>query len=331
MEQPDGEEWCAYHQTTGHDTEECRDLLRAVERLIAVWELIRPQRDGALTTKEVSTIAVGFGGGGVTSAARKRYARAVNTVIENPFGFSHPDIRFSSADFCGIKPHLDDPIVVPLRVNQLNVRRVLLDQGSSAEIIYGDAFERFGLKEEDLTPYAGTLVVFAGEQVWVRGVLDLDTTFGEFENAKTVKVRYLILGAVGSYNMIIGWNTLNRLCAVISIAHPAVNYLLPNGRIGRVVVDQKSERECYCNAVERYGKKSASTGHRCNEVDVPEEDLDPRGERRTGNTGNKLNSIWEGPYRILKVLGKGAYHLESLDGRRVPRSWNVASLRYYYS
>ncbi|XP_057418416.1 uncharacterized protein LOC130712607 [Lotus japonicus] len=44
-------------------------------------------------------------------------------------------------------------------------------------------------------------------------------------------------------------------------------------------------------------------------------------KKRTGNTGNKLNSIWEGPYKILKVLGRGAYHLESLDGRRVPRSW----------
>ncbi|XP_057452735.1 uncharacterized protein LOC130744576 [Lotus japonicus] len=54
-------------------------------------------------------------------------------------------------------------------------------------------------------------------------------------------------------------------------------------------------------------------------------------KKRTGNTGNKLDSIWEGPYRILKVSGKGGYHLESLDGRRVPRSWNAASLRYYYS
>ncbi|XP_057443232.1 uncharacterized protein LOC130735150 [Lotus japonicus] len=135
LEQPDGKECCAYHQTTGHDTEECRDLLRAVERLIAVGEPIRPQRDRALTTKEVSTIVGGFGGGEVTSAARKRYARAVNAVTETPFGFSHPDIRFSSADFCGIKPHLDDQIVVPLRVNQLNVQRVLLDQGGSADII----------------------------------------------------------------------------------------------------------------------------------------------------------------------------------------------------
>ncbi|XP_057432240.1 uncharacterized protein LOC130724995 [Lotus japonicus] len=280
LEQQDREEWCAYHPTMGHITEECCDLQRAVEHLIAVGGPIRAQGDKASTIKDVSTIAGGFGGGGVTSAARKRYARAVNAVTKVPFDFSHLDITFSPVDFCGIKPHLDDPIVVLLRVNQLNVQRVLLDQGTSADIIYDNAFDRFGLNEGDLTPYAGTLVGFAGEQVWVRGVLDLDTIVCEFENAKTLKVRYLILGAVRSYNMIIGRNTLNRLCVVISTAHLAVKYPLPDGRIGRVVVDQKSARECYCNAVQRYGKKNASTGHRCNEVDVPEENLDPRGECR---------------------------------------------------
>ncbi|XP_057444433.1 uncharacterized protein LOC130736649 [Lotus japonicus] len=54
-------------------------------------------------------------------------------------------------------------------------------------------------------------------------------------------------------------------------------------------------------------------------------------KKRIGSSGNKLRPIWEGPYIILKALGKGAYHLESLDGRRVPRSWNAASLKYYYS
>lgn len=51
-------------------------------------------------------------------------------------------------------------------------------------------------------------------------------------------------------------------------------------------------------------------------------------KRRMGNTGNKLSPNWEGPYRILKVLGKGAYHLEELDGRRVARSWIATNLRY---
>lgn len=54
-------------------------------------------------------------------------------------------------------------------------------------------------------------------------------------------------------------------------------------------------------------------------------------KRQTRISGNKLSPTWEGPYRILKVLGQGAYHLEDLDGWRVPRSWNAANLQYYYN
>ncbi|XP_057444315.1 uncharacterized protein LOC130736506 [Lotus japonicus] len=98
-----------------------------------------------------------------------------------------------------------------VRINNSNVRRVLLDQGSSADIIYGDAFEQLGLKYKDLMPYTRTLVGFSAEQVWVRGYLDLDTIFGIDENAKLLRVRYLVLQVVASYNVIIERNTLNRL------------------------------------------------------------------------------------------------------------------------
>ena len=46
----------------------------------------------------------------------------------------------------------------------------------------------------------------------------------------------------------------------------------------------------------------------------------------------KLGPNWEGPYRITLVAGIGAYYLEDLDEKVVPRPWNVNNLkRYYYS
>ncbi|XP_072084471.1 uncharacterized protein [Arachis hypogaea] len=45
----------------------------------------------------------------------------------------------------------------------------------------------------------------------------------------------------------------------------------------------------------------------------------------------KLAANWEGPYRVREVLGKGAYKLECLDGSEVPRTWNVANLKRFYS
>ena len=44
----------------------------------------------------------------------------------------------------------------------------------------------------------------------------------------------------------------------------------------------------------------------------------------------KLGPNWEGPYRITSVAGIGAYYLEDLDDKLVPRPWNVNNLKMYY-
>ena len=46
---------------------------------------------------------------------------------------------------------------------------------------------------------------------------------------------------------------------------------------------------------------------------------------------NKLAPKWTGPYRVKEVLGKGAYKLETLDGKEIPRTWNATNLRFYFS
>lgn len=45
----------------------------------------------------------------------------------------------------------------------------------------------------------------------------------------------------------------------------------------------------------------------------------------------KLGATWEGPYRVKKEIGKGGYRIEELNGREVPRTWNAANLKFYFS
>ncbi|KAL0416430.1 UNVERIFIED_CONTAM: hypothetical protein Slati_3474900 [Sesamum latifolium] len=45
----------------------------------------------------------------------------------------------------------------------------------------------------------------------------------------------------------------------------------------------------------------------------------------------KLDPTWEGPYKIASVIGRGAYRLEDLEGRPLPRPWNVHNLKRYYA
>ena len=57
-------------------------------------------------------------------------------------------LGFSDADKQGtIQPH-DDALVVTLRIGGYDVKRVMVDQGSAAEIIYPDLYKGLGLKLE---------------------------------------------------------------------------------------------------------------------------------------------------------------------------------------
>ena len=44
----------------------------------------------------------------------------------------------------------------------------------------------------------------------------------------------------------------------------------------------------------------------------------------------KLGPNWEGPFRITSVAGIGAYYLEDLDEKAVPRPWNANNLKRNY-
>ena len=44
----------------------------------------------------------------------------------------------------------------------------------------------------------------------------------------------------------------------------------------------------------------------------------------------KLGPNWEGPYQITKVVGNGAYKLQTREGRQIANSWNAIHLRRYY-
>jgi len=47
-------------------------------------------------------------------------------------------------------------------------------------------------------------------------------------------------------------------------------------------------------------------------------------------TDDKFSSNWEGPFRIREVVEGGAYHLEWLSCKIVPRTWNTMHLKFYF-
>ncbi|XP_057452678.1 uncharacterized protein LOC130744520 [Lotus japonicus] len=320
----DQPKWCEYHNLEGHDTTDClrlkgqiRQLIRARQPQVMMRkkteEFDSGKDEGMMETANV--IAVRCEDGDSMSIAGRRQEGETTSIQVYPaqFGCPHPDIVMSSADFEGIKPHEDDSMVVMVRINGFNMQRVLLDQGSSANIIYGDVFEQLGLTDKDLKPYTRHLVGFSGKQVRVRGYVQLDTIFGIGEDAELLRIIYLVLQVVATYNVIIGRGTLNRLQAVISTAHLAVKYPLICGRIGKIEIDQRRARKCHDHCRNLYGRTGAGDGHRCHEIGIiagkqehqakrSQSDLDGQegkaGER--GNGAKSRRSQGEGPWEAEK-------------------------------
>ena len=78
-------------------------------------------------------------------------------------------IAFNDDDLEGTIQSHDDALVVTARINGFLVKRVLIDQGSSVEVMYPDLFKGLGLKNEDLTKYDTPLIGFDGRMVIPEG------------------------------------------------------------------------------------------------------------------------------------------------------------------
>ena len=44
----------------------------------------------------------------------------------------------------------------------------------------------------------------------------------------------------------------------------------------------------------------------------------------------KFGPTWEGPYRVVHYSRQGSYHLETMDGQKLPRLWNIEHLKKYH-
>jgi len=84
-----------------------------------------------------------------------------------------------------------------------------------------------------------------GNQVEVQGYVELRTTFFDDSATRTVTIRYIVVNASSTYNLLLGQPSLNRLGAVASTAHMKMK--LPSSERGVITikVDQKTERKCY--------------------------------------------------------------------------------------
>lgn len=65
-------------------------------------------------------------------------------------------------------------VITTIVVNQ-RVKKILVDQGSSANELFWSVFKKLNIFETQIQTYLGPLLDFAGERVHMRGYIDLLT------------------------------------------------------------------------------------------------------------------------------------------------------------
>ena len=169
----DNTKYCEFHRDHRHRTDDCIQLRKEIEYLIRRGYLrcyiaskgqdqAQPPRQPTTQHQqplgEIQVISGGFAGGGESSSTRKAHLRSIRSgeVIDVQAVSKLPRldtaITFSDSDLEGCQHPHDDPLVIKAVVANKTIHRVLIDIGSSVDIIFTSAFNKMGIGREKLEP-----------------------------------------------------------------------------------------------------------------------------------------------------------------------------------
>ena len=144
---------------------------------------------------------------------------------EKKLKYTWEPIAFNDDDLEGtIQPHNDD-LVVTARINGFIVKRVLIDQGSGAKVMFPDLFRGLGLKKEDLSKYDMPLIGFNGRMVILEGQISL---FVNMEG-KEVMVPFIVVTLFSLYMAILGRSWIHAMGAIPPTLHVKVKFHTEQG------------------------------------------------------------------------------------------------------
>ena len=253
--------YCHYHKDVGHDTNDCFNLKKLLDRLAAKGMLepyvkkskfkfqrkVESHQEGYDTDPEVvAMISGGFASGGPTIRGTKESLRSLSQVMisegkPEPF----PEVLIGEKDRRDLQTPHDDPLVVELKVANLKVRRILIDTGSSTDIISLECLEKLRFKVDSLQPINHPIIGFGGGIIHPVGTVTLPLRIGTKEQPRHMIVKFLVVRELAAYNIILGRPTLNSAKAVIVPHLMLMKFVCNNGDVGAIYGDQHTARECY--------------------------------------------------------------------------------------
>ena len=126
---------------------------------------------------------------------------------------------------------------------------MLVDNGSSVDILYYPAFQQMGIDRERLILANAPLVSFGGTRVFPVGVVTLSVVVGDYPQQITKDVTFLVVDYSSAYNAILKQPTLNSWKTVTSTYYLMIKFPTDYG-VGELWGNQVAACECYVAMME---------------------------------------------------------------------------------
>ncbi|KAG7536593.1 Ribonuclease H domain [Arabidopsis suecica] len=151
--------------------------------------------------------------------------------------FQGTSISFDEEETCHLERPHDDALVITLDVANFEVSRILVDTGSSVDLIFLGTLERMGISRADIVGPPSPLVAFTSESAMSLGTIKLPVL------AKNVSkiVDFVVFDKPAAYNIILGTPWIYQMKAVPSTYHQCIKFPTPSG-VGTIRGSQEASR-----------------------------------------------------------------------------------------
>ncbi|KAL0400104.1 UNVERIFIED_CONTAM: hypothetical protein Sradi_2353700 [Sesamum radiatum] len=199
--------------------------------------------------KGVIRMIAGGPAGGDSQRARKTQVReaygiTVKEIMDVELSNDAPLIQFDQEERSRPKTPGNDALVITALLTNYEIERVFIDSGSSADILFREAYNQMQLGDVPLEAVDTSLYGFAVEVVYQRGMISLPLTLGTSPLRKTCLLKFLVVDIPLAYNVILGRPTLNAFRTIISTYHMKIKFPVVGG-VGEAQVDTLLARRCY--------------------------------------------------------------------------------------